>query len=355
MSSLISKGQIAFDRKEKIPKPPPEKLCIELKVPREKIQHELNILKQEMLQEVQEIKNNLEIERIQFSQKKQLYESEKIAANQDLSTQKQKVINESSKLGYQEGLEQGNKKGYAEGYQKGSSEFDLIKEEYIKNTKEIFNKINELNEYKKDIFKSTEPYFIGLVDSILKKVIADEFVANPPHIMDVIRDALRKMGEMERIRIKVNPQHYDFITENKQRLIAQIGSVQSLDILKSETIQPGGCIIETEYGLVDATIETKMIGIMEVINKTFETKQLANTALIERTLVQEKTATQDEDDIFEQSDELLTLSEDELDGNDLSFFEDEEEDLELEQINFDVDDQDLSSLELDEPDILDEQ
>ena len=52
-----------------------------------------------------------------------------------------------------------------------------------------------------------------------------------------------------------------------------LDGVKSLSIIEDSNIEPGGCIIETNLGFIDARISTKIKAIEEALEKTSEEGQ----------------------------------------------------------------------------------
>lgn len=384
MKPLIKKNNIVFGEfpsqlKTRLTRPNSERLSLELKIPREKLQREIEEIRQDMLRHVEMREAELSVFKADLLQREAelvRQQAELTDKNttfdvfkQDMLAKNAQEVEEARKLaedqgrheGHQKGHELGYKEGYAEGQQKGKHESETLKNEYINHTKELLYKLEELNQYKKEIFEKTEPYFLSLIDSIIKKVMMEMVTINPDIILKVIRESLKEMGEMKHVIFKVNPQHVEFINANKAILMNEMGQLSSINVISDATMHPGGCILETDYGLLNAAIETKMVGLLELINKTYETKISSAYTLmsLEEDSVshQEKALVAEEDDLFQEEEEeetLFDVDDDDLNDKDLNFLTNEDDgddlnadseetmdiDSELEDVNDDDDDDD---------------
>ncbi|OGI07432.1 MAG: hypothetical protein A2Y40_04070 [Candidatus Margulisbacteria bacterium GWF2_35_9] len=338
-NNVIKKDQIAFQGQEKINKRKDSdgQFKLELKIPREKLKKELSVLKKEMMGDVEALQNRLQLEQDQLQKSLQNFEREKNQAMDEINAVKKRSADLGHKEGFDSGMKKGYDDGYAKGHAKGQQEFDLIKAEYIKHTKSLFEKMEELNTYKAEIFEKAEPAILNVVEEIVKKVISNEISINQEMSLAVIRDALKKMNDIYKVKITVNPKHAGFIIDNKDRLIKEIGGINNLDIGQDNSIHEGGCKIETDYGLIDATFETKMISIMELLNSTYENKAHQHNS-VEDPVMKEQSTTiitdEDDEDLFgsvsDSSDgkEELSFLTDDDDENEL-FDDDEAEDEDL--------------------------
>ncbi|MEK7375983.1 MAG: FliH/SctL family protein, partial [Candidatus Margulisiibacteriota bacterium] len=62
----------------------------------------------------------------------------------------------------------------------------------------------------------------------------------------------------ENIIIKVNREDAEQLKQNKEKIAGLVDGVKNLSIIEDSQIEPGGCIIETNLGYVDARISTKL-------------------------------------------------------------------------------------------------
>lgn len=98
-----------------------------------------------------------------------------------------------------------------------------------------------------------EKQIIGLVEHIARQVIQRELQTDSQRIGNVLRDALKllPMGA-NNIRIFVNPQDFLQVKALRER------HEEDWRIVEDDTLQAGGCRIETEHSRIDATIETRI-------------------------------------------------------------------------------------------------
>lgn len=353
--AIIKREQISVNHENKnsFQKSPGEgKVRVEFKLSKEKLEEQLSAIKQEMTRDIAQKRQELDREQQEMEQNRQVLEEHQ----KKLFAEAEYLKQESTKKGYDEGFARGKENGYGEGYkqghEKGQKEFDLIKEEYIRGTKEIFAKLYDLNVYKARIFEQTEPHLLTLIDEIIKKVISEEIEVKPDLILKVIKNSIKRLKDVYNVKLKVNPKHFNFINDNKDRLIYETGGIHSLDIVQDSALHEGGCIIETDYGIVDATLETKMISIMELINKTFEQKHKAVAAPLAVEIPEQTQNDEVDKEIVNAADEededILSMVDTNLDSDDLSFLADDEETDEDTEAELDMDIDEDEALNLDE-------
>jgi type III secretion protein L len=77
-------------------------------------------------------------------------------------------------------------------------------------------------------------------------------------IVDVVRRALGNSKHQREIYIRVNPRDAAVLRERKRELLDALSRARDLDIREDALVTQGGCIIETEIGVIDAQIPTQL-------------------------------------------------------------------------------------------------
>jgi flagellar assembly protein FliH len=114
-----------------------------------------------------------------------------------------------------------------------------------------------------------EKSLVELVGHITRQVIQRELSVDSSVIGRVLRDALKllPMGA-QNVRIFINPQDFAQVKALRER------HEETWRIVEDDTLQAGGCRVETEHSRIDATIETR---IQQALAKMFD--QLHEQAL----------------------------------------------------------------------------
>jgi flagellar assembly protein FliH len=73
-----------------------------------------------------------------------------------------------------------------------------------------------------------------------------------------------------KIKVKLNPADLQFIQDTKSQLSHFLDDVDSIRFEAEDSIQSGGCLIETDMGDIDARIETQLQAIEESFQLEFD-------------------------------------------------------------------------------------
>jgi flagellar assembly protein FliH len=149
-------------------------------------------------------------------------------------------------------------KGYAEGIAAGSQ---TVQE----TARRLAAVIMELEQWRDKKSLELVPDLIDLSIGIAKKIIHANIEKDRENIIEVVREALAKLGgREEKITIRVNPGDYDTMLSSLE-VLREETRLRDITIEPASAISPGGCFIETPSGEVDARIEEMLKEIRDAI------------------------------------------------------------------------------------------
>jgi flagellar biosynthesis/type III secretory pathway protein FliH len=105
---------------------------------------------------------------------------------------------------------------------------------------------------------------VRLALSIAKKVIRHE-CEHGQIVTQVVKAALKKVTDPRQLTIKLNPRDMQAVGANQDALMIGDDTHDGLRLEEDETILPGGCLIETQLGDVDARIDRQIKIIEEML------------------------------------------------------------------------------------------
>lgn len=156
--------------------------------------------------------------------------------------------------GFQEGKRAGAQAGHAEGKARAQAEAARIRK--------IANAADEALQALGDTIAQKT---VALASAIARKVIQRDLEMHPESIIDIVRDALTLLPDgAERIRIIVNNEDAALVQES----LSQSGVLTDGIIVGSNDVQRGGCRVTSPCGDIDATLETRIARVMEVLSAT---------------------------------------------------------------------------------------
>ena len=92
-----------------------------------------------------------------------------------------------------------------------------------------------------------------------------EIKQDPQYLGRLCREILERVGVRENIRIRVNAQELQAAGSLKDDLEAALGKLTNISIEASSDVARFGCVVETDWNSVDATLERQMTGVREAL------------------------------------------------------------------------------------------
>jgi flagellar assembly protein FliH len=102
---------------------------------------------------------------------------------------------------------------------------------------------------------------------IAEQALAGAIAVQPERVVDVVRGALRRLVDRERVTILVHPDDLDLVRSSSARLVAELGGIEHCDVQAERRVARGGAIVRTVEGEVDATLATKLARAREVLEE----------------------------------------------------------------------------------------
>ncbi len=156
-------------------------------------------------------------------------------------------------------------KGFAQGQKDG---LDLEKSKMEEMGKQYEALLLELRDLKIQIFHESEGEMLRLVELMLKKIIGEEIKTNSAVIKHCISSAAKFLTDKRKVRIIINP---DDMEEVKKMLpdLVKLTKGGNFQLMEDPSIGKGGCMLETGFGRVNATIEDQIDEMLKVIDKEY--------------------------------------------------------------------------------------
>jgi flagellar assembly protein FliH len=111
---------------------------------------------------------------------------------------------------------------------------------------------------REEILVETERQIVDLVLLMTRKVIKIISETQKDVVQENIIQALRKVKSRGTITIRVNVRDLQLTTEHIGSFIQKMEGVKGIQVAEDSTVDPGGCIIETDFGEIDARISSQL-------------------------------------------------------------------------------------------------
>lgn len=110
-----------------------------------------------------------------------------------------------------------------------------------------------------------EESLLHLAVRVAEKIIGEQLRLHPDTIVPIVREALRSVGQERQLTLLIHPDHRESVQANLDRLQALVGSSRQIHLVANPDIAPGGCVVESELGVIDAKLETQLKCLEEIL------------------------------------------------------------------------------------------
>ena len=153
---------------------------------------------------------------------------------------------------------EGYDRGHADGCESGGAEVERLIEQ-------LHSIINHAIDKRNEIIEESETHLINLVLLITKKVVKVISENQKNVVINNVIQALRKLKSRGDVVIRVNLEDVKLSSEHVKDFMRMVENVKSVTIVEDSSVDRGGCVIETDFGQIDARISSQLHEIEEKI------------------------------------------------------------------------------------------
>lgn len=202
--------------------------------------------------------SRFQIDRI-VSQQTGIADMERISIEEKIEREALERLKDIQEKAYKEAYELGLDEGRTRALQSTSAEVA----ERVERLDAVLQSVENL---KSELAQSHEAHLVKLVFHIAHRIAMAESRTRPETVSDILERVVEDAKSDERIVVRVSPDDKRFVEEARARKGAATDSEARVRIEESDRITPGGCIIETNYGSIDATIEQRAKKVWEALS-----------------------------------------------------------------------------------------
>lgn len=185
-------------------------------------------------------------------------------------------IEDMQKQAYEEAFAQGKKEGYEQGFEEGKTEGNLegFKQGKIEGAKQGYDEnlhllqeqsslfvslLESLSEPFDELDQSVEKELVNLAIGIASQLVRREIKVDSGQIVAVIREAINALPlAAQKLTLYMHPEDAELVRSS----LALDEISPPWVIIEEPLISQGGCKVQTETSLIDATVENRLAAIV---------------------------------------------------------------------------------------------
>lgn len=188
------------------------------------------------------------------------------AHRDEINRQVLEKLKEVQEKAYQEGYEL----GLIEGTEKAFLESKADLQSRMNALESILSRIETL---KTSLTQENESQLIGLLFQIAKRIAMRDLEENRAATLEILRTTVGDTQTDERVNVRLNSIDLAFIESMQEKTGQRIEALERVKFVVDDAITPGGCLIETEFGNINATLEERVERVWQTLQSRIPHKK----------------------------------------------------------------------------------
>ena len=116
-----------------------------------------------------------------------------------------------------------------------------------------------------DYFAGIEQKIVALVMNAVRRIMAD--FDDTTRVLAVVQSGLSVMRNQKQLTLRLSPEHAATVRERAQQLLERFPGVGMMDIVPDNRLKGDAAILESEMGVVEASVELQLKAIEQGFTK----------------------------------------------------------------------------------------
>ncbi|MDY7109691.1 MAG: FliH/SctL family protein [Planctomycetota bacterium] len=184
----------------------------------------------------------------------------------DARAEAQSLIDGAAERGHAEGVERGLTEGRTRGEEEGrQSTSEEYRDRFNALSQSFTEALKRWEEQRRAMFLAAREDVLAFALAMGRKVIGRVIELDRTVIEDQLRESLALLSRPSMMTVVIHPDDRPLVEAVLPTLLAELTRCEHADIAEDASITPGGCVIRTGDGLVDATIENQIDRIVRTL------------------------------------------------------------------------------------------
>jgi flagellum-specific ATP synthase len=189
---------------------------------------------------------------------------------------------------------------YEEGYLQGREQTLALEKTKSEPFLEMLGKARStLADHRRIIQSASRRDAVAIAIAMANSIIKHEIQRNPVYSRTILRNALNMAAGHEYVKIKIHPQDDEIVRAIIADELSEADFAGKPEIILDRNMQRGGCLIETDFGVVDARIDQQLSALSNNL-KDIDFSPIAKT--------EDKDDNDGNEPIFEQFDRIIAAT-----------------------------------------------
>lgn len=165
-----------------------------------------------------------------------------------------------------EGFRAGRDAGYRDGIQAARDEAQGLLEQARAEAQAVAGRVRQETEHllraarreREELMTALEPELVRLAVHIARQIVHSELTLRPEAIVHILTAALAKLRGDDRARVRVHPDDYPRVEQNRHVLLAALPGGSEIEVVADPGVGPGEFVVQTDQGTVDGRLDAQV-------------------------------------------------------------------------------------------------
>lgn len=154
--------------------------------------------------------------------------------------------------------------GLIEGAENAFKEKQAVLTERVKHLDDFLVTLETL---KQKILADHEAHIMKMIYAVASRIAMREIKTDPSSILPVVEQVIKDTQSDERLTVRISAEDAAFLESVKEKLGRTAESLRRVQLEVTEGIASGGCLLESNYGSIDATVEMRVERAWETLSE----------------------------------------------------------------------------------------
>lgn len=117
--------------------------------------------------------------------------------------------------------------------------------------------LSGLAQQRRELIDELLPYVVRIAVEVARRIVRRELTSDPGQVTRTAQAALEQMLSAAQVVVRVHPLDAQVLRASIGALTDAPDQAKALEIVPDGSIDPGGCVVESERGIVDARLRTQ--------------------------------------------------------------------------------------------------
>jgi flagellar assembly protein FliH len=148
---------------------------------------------------------------------------------------------------------------YTEGFRQGEEAGrQAMVAQYVSVVTGFQRATEELTRLREEVLRQAEDDIVTLAFYLARRVLHQEVSSHRDTLATTLRQALAHVVDLEQVTVRLNPADLERAAALQPDLLQTVEGLRLLTLEGDETVGPGGCVVVSAFGEIDARLEAQL-------------------------------------------------------------------------------------------------